>query len=417
METLFKIAFRNIMRNKRRTITSGITIAIGILFFIFYDSIMNGMDKGATDNMIQLSTSSVKIHTEEFYKDRKSFPLKHGITNEDKIREFVSKNSFVTGVTPRVEFLGELSNLSEYKPIIGKVIDAEKDAVVFKLKDYIIGSYFSIDNEREIILGKKLAKEMGVDVGDEITLYALTRYDSRNADDFKIVGILNTTDPNINNNTALITYKAANDFLDLENLKTELNISIKKQMKFNKEIEIMNGIKADFEGEFKGMKIMTFEEMAADFINMKEQKQIWSWLFILVILLIAAVGIFNTVLMSVFERIREIGVLRAHGLKPGELSILFIFEGFITGILGSTLGVILGCIANYFLVVYGYPIDKIAGDMDVSGFPIWGTIYGQWNIKMIIAGFIFGVIVATLAGVIPARKAAKMEITEALRFV
>ncbi len=417
MGTLFKIAFRNIMRNKRRTITSGITIAFGILFFIFYDSIMNGMDKGATDNMIQLSTSSVKIHTEEFYKDRKSFPLKYGITIEDKIREFVSKNSYVTGVTPRVDFLGELSNLSEFKPIIGKVIDAEKDAEVFKLKDYIIGSYFSTDNESEIILGKKLAKEMGVDVGDEITLYALTRYDSRNADDFKIVGILNTTDPNINNNTALITYKAANDFLDLEDLKTELNISIKKQGKFNKEIEIMNGIKTDLEGEFEGLKTMTFKEMAADFINMKEQKQIWSWVFILVILLIAAVGIFNTVLMSVFERIREIGVLRAHGLKPGELSVLFIFEGFITGVLGSTLGVILGCIANYFLVVYGYPIDKIAGDMDVSGFPIWGTIYGQWNIEMIFAGFVFGVIVATLAGVIPARKAAKMEITEALRFV
>lgn len=417
METLFKIAFRNIMRNKRRTITSGITIAFGIMFFIFYDSIMNGMDKGATDNMIELSTSSVKIHTNKFYEDRKSFPLKNGITNEDVIKDLVFENEFVTGITPRVEFLGELSNYSEYKPIIGKVIKKENDPLVFKLKDYILGEYFSYDSEREIILGKKLAKEMGVKVGDDITLYALTRYESRNADDFTIVGILNTTDPNINNNTVLITYKAANEFLDLEDLKTELNVSIKKQNKFEDEIKIMKSLKSDLEREFKDLKILTFEDMAADFINMKEQKQAWSWVFIIVILLIAAVGIFNTVLMSVYERIREIGVLRAHGLKPNELSVLFIFEGFITGVLGSTLGVMLGCAANYVLVNYGYPIDKIAGDMDVSGFPIWGTIYGQWNVSMLIVGFLFGIIVATLAGVIPARKAAKMEITEALRFV
>lgn len=417
MGTLFKIAFRNIMRNKRRTITSGITIAFGIMFFIFYDSIMNGMDKGATDNMIQLSTSSVKIHTNKFYEDRKSFPLKHGITNEEEIRDFVFENEYVTGVTPRTEFLGELSNYSDYKPIIGKVINKEKDALVFKLKDYIVGNYFSFNSEREIILGKKLATELGVKVGDDITLYALTKYESRNADDFSIVGIINTTDPNINNNTVLITYKAANEFLDLENLKTELNISIKKQNKFEDELKIMKDIKSHMESKLPNNKVLTFEDMAADFINMKEQKQAWSWVFIIVILLIAAVGIFNTVLMSVYERIREIGVLRAHGLKPTELSILFIFEGFITGILGSTLGVILGSVANYFLVRYGYPIDKIAGDMDVSGFPIWGTIYGQWNIPILIIGFLFGIIVATFAGVIPARKAAKMEITEALRFV
>lgn len=417
METLFKIAFRNIMRNKRRTITSGITIAFGIMFFIFYDSIMNGMDKGATDNMIQLSTSSIKIYTKEFYEDRKSFPLKHGIKNENEIKDFVFENSNVTGVTPRLEFLGELSNYTEYKPIIGKVIKKENDALVFKLRDYIMGEYFSFNSEREIILGKKLAKEMGVDIGDDITLYALTRYESRNADDFKVVGILNTTDPNINNNTVLITYKAANEFLDLENLKTELNVSIKKQNKFDDELKIMEKIKKDLEIRFPNMAILTFEDMAADFINMKEQKQAWSWVFIIVILLIAAVGIFNTVLMSVYERIREIGVLRAHGLKPFELAVLFIYEGFITGIIGGLLGVFSAICLNVWLVNFGIPIDKIVGDMDVSGFPIWGTIYGQWSISILIIGFLFGVIIATLAGVIPARKAAKMEITEALRFV
>lgn len=415
--TLFKIAFRNILRNKRRTATSSIIIAIGLLFFIFMDSVMTGMDKSAINNMIQLNTSSIKIYTSTFYKEKKSFPFKYEITNQSKIEEFLYKYPFITGITPRFEFLGEISNYQESRPIVGKVILAKKDSSVFKLIPYIKGSYFSKNSNNEVILGKKLAEEMKVGIGDNVTLFALTKFDSRNADDFTVVGILHTSDPNINRNTVLITYQAANEFLDLENMITELNISIKKQSSFENEIKTMRIIQSDLTNKYKSLKVLTFMELGADFINLKNQKKAWSWVFIIVILLIAAVGIFNTVLMSVYERIREIGVLRAHGFKPKELTFLFVLEGSITGILGSTLGVILGCFTNIYLIYYGYPIDKLVKDMDASGFPVWGTIYGQWNIDIIILAFVFGVVIATIAAIIPARKAGKMKITEALKFI
>ena len=100
-----------------------------------------------------------------------------------------------------------------------------------------------------------------------------------------------------------------------------------------------------------------------------------------------------------------------------DLSILFIYEGFFTGVLGGVFGVLLSIGLNIYLVNWGIPMDKIVGDMDISGMPVWGTIYGQWSASMILFGFVFGVVVATLAGIIPSRRAAKMEITEALRFV
>ena len=98
MRTLFKIAFRNILRNKRRTTTSAFIIGVGLLFFIFMDSIMAGMDKAATDNMIQLSTSSVKIHTPQFYTEKNSFPFKYEITNSDycKILNYAQQNNLIT---------------------------------------------------------------------------------------------------------------------------------------------------------------------------------------------------------------------------------------------------------------------------------------------------------------------------------
>ncbi|MBD3242583.1 MAG: FtsX-like permease family protein [Chitinivibrionales bacterium] len=122
-------------------------------------------------------------------------------------------------------------------------------------------------------------------------------------------------------------------------------------------------------------------------------------------------------LMSVYERIREVGVLRAHGMESGQVTLMFVLEGVLTGLLGSIIGLILGVAVNWVLVVYGYPIDKIAGDMDVAGIPYWGTIYGEWNVATLVWMFVFGVVVSTVAGIIPARKAATMEVTQTLRFV
>ncbi len=100
----------------------------------------------------------------------------------------LAKDKGVAHVTRRTQFLGQLSNYEETVPVVGTVIDPAADTLVFGLKPCLSGAYFSADNTREIIIGKQLAQDLGVGVGDNITLYALTKYDSRNADVFKIVG-------------------------------------------------------------------------------------------------------------------------------------------------------------------------------------------------------------------------------------
>jgi len=417
MGMLITIAFRNILRHKRRTLTSAGIIAFGVMYLIAMNSMYDGMDKAGTDNIIKLSTSSVKIQTKQYYQEKESFPFKYGITNKADVEILIKKYPEVKGISPRLDFLGELSNIEDSKPVVGKVVHGQKDTTVFGLTEYLEGKWFSSDSVNEIILGKEIAKDMAVDIGDHITLYALTRYESKNADDFTVVGILNTSDPGINKSSVLITYPAANIFLDLEDLITELDVSLYRQSSFDRQVDIMKNIQYDINSSFPELTALTFLETGADFINLANQKKVWGYFLIGVILLIAGVGIFNTVLMSVYERIREIGVLRAHGLKPAELTYLFTYESFITGIIGSVLGVIIGCFVNLMLVRYGIPLDRLSGNMDISGFPVWGTIYGVWNPVFIVGTSLFGVIVATVAGIIPARKAAKMAITKALHFV
>ena len=419
MKTILTIAFRNLLRHKRRTILTGVVISFGLWMYIFMDSIMSGLDRGSMDNLINLSTSAVQIYTKEYDEDKESYPLKHGLQDLAGIEKTLLTHDRVQSVTPRTKFLGELSNYEESMPVIGTVVNPEKDKTVFKLTEHLVGDYFSEKNEREIILGKDLAREMNVEPGDFITMYALTKYESRNADDFKVVGLYNTTDPALNKNGVFITYTAANSFLDLENTVTELCIQLKHRINFDDLLDDMQEVQALVKKELPALYAYSFKELGAGILALVKGKKNWGAGMTLVFLLIAAVGIVNSVLMSVYERIREVGVLRAMGMGGKEITWMFMCEGIMIGFVGSLGGAILGVISVIILTTYGWPLDKIYGDMyiDTAGFPVWGTIYGEWNIPLIIGVFFFGMLTAFLASIPPARKAAKMEVTNALRFI
>lgn len=412
---LLKIALRNLLRHKRRTFFSAITIAVGMLFFIAMDSIMAGMDRGAIDNMVALRTAAIRLQTSEYAEEQDALPLRYGVDNFASIRSELLKDNRIKGVTGRTRFIGQMSIYTDMKPIIGTVIDPAADSTVFSLRDYIEGAYFSEENEREILLGKDLARELGLNVGDYVTLYAMTRYEAHNADDFRITGLVATTDPVINGSGVFISQAGGDSFLDLEGLRTDVMVGVHRKVNLRDFIREIRAVQGSIQTAYPDLIAQNVLEQEAGFFEIAKSKRGFGMMFLAVILLIAGVGIFNTVLMSVYERIREIGVLRAFGLRQGEMTRLFLLEGAFTGIIGVTLGLVLGTIVNVLLVKYGYPLDKLAGDA-MGDFPIWGTIYGEWNFGVWLAVSLFAIVVATIAGYIPARKAGSMEIISTLRF-
>jgi ABC-type lipoprotein release transport system permease subunit len=417
MGMILKIALRNIERHKRRTILSAITIAAGLAVFIMMDSMLTGVDRMSIDNTITLTTGALKIQTVAYDKEKNTFPLTDSINASiPQLQAVLSRDRRIAHVTRRTQFLGQLSNYSETVPVVGTVVDDVADTSVFGLKPYLTGSYFGPDNNREILIGRQLALDLGVGVGDNITLYALTKYDSRNADQFRIAGLLNTADPTINHSGVFITYAAANDFLDLENSVSELDVSVQRNGNLAVFSRDVKGIQASLQPEFTLLRINTFLELGAGVLEITHAKRISGIIFMAIILVIAVVGIFNTVFMSVYERIREIGVLRAHGMKPSDITVMFILEGMITGILGSALGIAFGSLVNVYLVTRGIPMEKIAGKIATASYGISGNVYGEWNLTAMALAFCLGIVVATIAGIIPARKASRIQVTQALRF-
>jgi putative ABC transport system permease protein len=135
---------------------------------------------------------------------------------------------------------------------------------------------------------------------------------------------------------------------------------------------------------------------------------------VIIVLMIAAVGIVNTILMSVFSRVREIGVLRAYGMTARDIKRLFTLEGLALGLAGSTLGVALGAALDLLLVVRGVSMGSLS--QSLGSLPISGVLHGEWNPKTMIIGFLFGVVVSLIAARIPARRASRLQPTDALRF-
>ncbi len=437
MSMVLRIALRNVLRHKRRAIITAITMMAGIGLFIALDSLMSGLDKLSVENMINLRSSSVKVFTAAYDADRQSLPLGNGIADGERtaLEDALKQEGRVEGFAPRTQFLAEAGNYRDSVHVIGTAVDPAADPGVFRLAGYLQGSWFSpppADDfasgaaaaegglppapDRQVILGKDLADKLELRLGDSLLLAATTRYEAQNADDFTIVGLLASSDPALNQSSVFITYAAAADFLDLDGLVTELDIRLRPRVNLAATVRDAARVAAQIEGAFPGLAPYTFSELEQGFLDLMRQKRMWSFAIIFILLLIAGVGIVNTVLMSVYERIREVGVLKAMGFRRREVVWMFSFEGLLVGLLGSLMGAALGVLLDAYLISVGFPLDKMAGSAG-AGLPFWGTAHGEWNPGSILFAVLFGLAVSLVAAVIPARQAGRMTATAALRFV
>jgi putative ABC transport system permease protein len=420
--TLVRIAWRNVKRHGKRTALTIITMTFGIGLFIGIDSLMLGMDRMGLENIINITDSHLRISTAEYENERRSVPLAHGLKQPDRLAAYLLADPRVEAVTFRTRFVGSLSNGTDAVPVMAVALDPQTDPGVFPLGGWIEGSWFDAEPGGEpgyqVILGSRLAEELGVVPGPDsyVTLSARTLYETPNGGEFRVAGILKSPEPQTNKSAVYITMTTAEDFLELEGLRTEAAVRMKPRVNLKDAMEGSDSLAASVREEFPGLEARSFGEVGREFLELSKAKSKSTGMIILVILAIAGVGIANTVLMSIYSRIREIGVLRAFGLKPRHITRLFLFEGGIIGLLGSVAGVVFGIGLVILLIKVGYPVEKMMGNSDM-GLPVWGTIYGEWNPAAMTGGALFGLVVALAASYIPARKAAKLEVTNALRFV
>lgn len=405
MRYLFKLAFRNIQRSKMRTILTFLILSFGVGVYIFFASLMAGFDKESIVNIIDFETGHYKIRSTQFDEDRpydKDNYIKDGARIQAKVKEL----DFVTSVTQRLMFLAEVDNGMDSIPAVVIGIGPE-DNTVFNLKKYLKAGELEPGGA---IIGKSLADDLGMQLGDMVYLTFRNQQGMYTSSEVLISGIIVTANPQVNKGSVFIQLNEAQTLMNTQDvseiaMKTDDFFKVKEY-----EPEIQAAVK-----ELNG-KVYSWMKLSEDFRNMMMMKKKFQNMLVLMIMVIAIVGIINTMLMSVFEKKREIGTMKALGFTDKEVSRLFLIEGAMIGLAGGLMGLVLGTGLNAYFVFVGMDLDAMFGQQDI-GMPVMGVVKSVWLIKSYVIAMIFTLVASLLASYYPAKKVTKLEAMECLRTV
>ena len=226
-----------------------------------------------------------------------------------------------------------------------------------------------------------------------------------------VSGIINCPNPTLTRNGVFIDYETASRYLEMEGEATQLVFRLPEGKQGEK---IFTELKENSAGIDPDLTVMNWEELAYDFIALTKAKSMGSSVVLILVFIIAAVGISNTMLMSIYERKRELGMMRALGMMNREIRNMFFLEAAGIGFLGSVSGAVLGILLNIPMVINGidYSAWTRKGDM---GYRILSVFYGDWRPGSIILAVLFCIVLSGLIAFFSTRKIMKKGITDCLR--
>ncbi|OHD55941.1 MAG: hypothetical protein A2Y33_10785 [Spirochaetes bacterium GWF1_51_8] len=404
MKYLFKLAIANIRRATRRTVLTFFILGFGISLYIFLESFISGWENSSFDNLINFQTGHIKVYNGQ-YDSEKPYILSNLIENHGKVIGELYTKPYVTGAAARVHFLGELDNMQDAVAVVVTGIDFINDPKVYTLTNYLIEGSFDPSG---VIVGKTLADDLGLGIGDYCFISLRKEQGAYVSAEKQITGIVYTTDIAVNGSSVFLDI---DEVLSLYGVNGVTEIGIKTA-----DIEKSALHTAELIKEYPGLKIEHWKEAAKQTIQMMEMERKFDGIIILFIIVIALVGIINTMLMSVYEKQREIGTLKAMGMTDAEVMRLFVLEGALIGFLGGLCGIILGIMLNWYFAEIGIDFTKIWGsDMDFGSSVPAGVLKSSWMIAPYISGLLLGIISSVAASYYPAKKTSRMQPMECLR--
>lgn len=423
MGSLLKLAFRNVFRFKRRTFITFSAVSIGLALLIIIITLMNGVDKQSINNIVNSETSHIKIFKRGYFEKKDEVPMDLTIENADAIRSRLIGKPEIREMEKRILFGASLIKGVDELPCLGVAMEPERDPDIFNIKASLLrGSWLSPGDTR-ILIGTGLAGDVGLKVGDRVTIRLISSSNDEsftwNALDVEVGGIFDTGNPNTDGQVIILSLGRAQRALSMGSRVTELVVRLNVKDNMAPEIEtIKKEIQQILDEGGTDHQAFSWKELAGEFLVISKMKTRNSSLIILIMLVIASMGIANTMLMTVLERTREIGMLSALGMKKSDILTLFILEGGIIGMLGSLLGCVLGGLASWYLEVHGWRLGSDTfGEITASFYPLKNVFYADLTFDVLVMTFVFGTAIALVTSFYPALKAARLNPVDALRHI
>jgi ABC-type lipoprotein release transport system permease subunit len=409
MNLYLRLAWRNLWRHRRRTVIVVVAMALGLGLMMWYDGLMAGFDQAIYGNAIKVLGGNIQIHAEGYRTEMGENPLLP-LADDQAVVQAALAQPLVQSATRRINTGGLVTSPEGAFGVNITGIEPEKELEVSLPAQHVIaGRYLTSDDKDMIFIGKGLAEAMGVTVGDRIPLVGRSTHEQSRRRTMTVAGIYDLGMPEFEKSAVYISLGEAQDLFDLAGQSTEVAIVLKQLGQEPKVIAAM-------EPTLPGYEIDTWRNNYPELLAAITTKNGVMNIFGVIILLIAGIGILNLLLMAVYERTREIGLLGAMGLKPRQISLLFVLEGIMMGLVGVAAGIAFGLLINGLLRQVGLDFSYMSTATEYMAL-ISGRVYPSWGLEKLLSRALTVAIISALAALIPASEAARREPATALHHV
>jgi ABC-type lipoprotein release transport system permease subunit len=401
MSKFISMAFRNLGRNRRRTFFSALALTLTLALLMFIVAFFNGEVQTSMESTLRLDSGHIQIRAADYDPDKLSVAWEYLIENPEQVAAQVAALSQVQVATPRLIASGIISAGDETTGVQVMGIDPASSANDPYREGLVSGQFLTADDREGILIGYPLTETLGLKVGDQLNLLVNTSDGSVDEQLFTVRGVYTTGSTNYDKGLVFLPLVKAQTFSGAGNHASYIFVLLHDREQADTVAAAIKSPK---------YQVKTWVELNDLFVVLDDYSNLIISILNLIVLGVAATVIVNTLLMSVFERTREIGILTSIGMKGRQIMGLFLLESTILAIGGIAVGLLIG----WALIAYFGQVGIYFGDLGVSGFYLGDRIYAFITLQDTINLTITALVITLVSSLYPARLASRMEPVEAL---
>lgn len=399
------LAWRNLWRNKRRTLITVASVFFGVLLSTLMSSMQEGSYSSMIENIVKFYSGYIQIQHEDYWENK---TINNAMEPNNELYEITSSVPEVTQVTTRLESFALASSreITRGAMLIG--IDPQKENLITELRKWVVEGSYMDEEDHGVLVGIELAKYLKLQVGDTLVLIGTGYHGVSAAGKYPIRGLLKFPSPQLNREMIYMELNRCQEYLSAPNLVSSMIIMVQDQYSLK---PAMRKLKSKVSSPFT---VMSWDEMHPELLQMVEGDRAGAVIMKAILYILIGFGIFGTVMMMVAERTREMGVMVAIGMQKLKLAAILFFETLYIGLIG----VLAGFAGSIPLIAWFYnnPVrlsGNAAETMETMG--IEPYMYFSWLPSVFYNQVLVVFLMTAIVGIYPLAMALRLRVHQALR--
>jgi ABC-type lipoprotein release transport system permease subunit len=409
MSSFVKLAWRNMWRNWRRTAIALVAIVLGLILLLFFDGMITGSDQAIFGNAVRLYGGNIQIHAPGYRAKAARLPM-YPLNDAEAVVQVASAQPQVVAAAKRINTGGIITSDEGSFPVSIAGLEPAVEAPVSIQAENISQGRFLIDDDGDaVVIGQGLADLLEVNTGDRVKLLGRSKRGQMRQRTMTIVGIYDLGMREAEERSVFITLPEAQTLYNLRQQATEVTLTLQ-------DVGQEKAMLTTLQAALPGAEVDSWQTLKPEIQETLATKQIFTSVMGLVVVLIASIGILNLMMMAVFERTREMGVLAALGMKGRQVMGLFLLEGTLIGGVGAVIGCVLGSLLLGLVGQVGIDLSFVSGMGEMTAL-MGDRLYPSVTLAGVIGRGVVVALIATLASLYPAWQASRKEPAEALHHI